>query len=141
MLTKLTSRSKKRVGRGGGSGKGFHTAGRGTKGHTSRQGGNIPLWFEGGQLPLIKRLPYMRGKFRFKSLEAKPIVLSVKDLQVVDGGVITPETLVASKLIRSATQKVKVVAGGEVMGIKEVRGVRVSGAAKTALEKAGVTIY
>jgi large subunit ribosomal protein L15 len=140
-LSKITTRSKKRVGRGIGSGKGGHTAGRGAKGHKARQGGNIPLWFEGGQLPLIKRLPYLRGKFRFKSLNAKPLALRVSQLSTVEGGVVSPETLVAAGLIRSVITPVKIVSGGDVPTLKEVRGVSISQSAKSALEKAGCAIY
>ena len=62
-LTKTTTRSQKRRGRGYGSGVGGHTVGRGAKGQKARS--NVSLWFEGGQLPLTKRLPFWRGKSRF----------------------------------------------------------------------------
>lgn len=62
-LPKIVKRSKKRLGRGHGSGK-VKTSGRGTKGQKAR--GKLPLGFEGGQTPLVKRLPYLRGKGRNK---------------------------------------------------------------------------
>lgn len=139
-LIKITARAKKRLGRGVGSGKGAHTVGRGSKGHTSREGGTIPLWFEGGQLPLVKRLPYLRGKGHFQALAQKPLTIQLGSLSRFAGGSITPETLVAQKVIRSVNRTVKIVAGGDVPAIKEVRGVAVSAAARQALEKIGAII-
>lgn len=63
-------KSKKRVGRGGGSGKGFHTTGKGNKGQKSRTGGKTKIWFEGGQMPLIRRLPYKQG---FNNINTKVV--------------------------------------------------------------------
>ena len=76
-LPKITESSKKRLGRGYGSGK-AKTSGRGTKGQRSKE--KIKFGFEGGQLPLIKRLPMRRGKDRFKSLKNKPLVINIKYL-------------------------------------------------------------
>lgn len=134
-LLKITSRAKKRVGRGGGSGKGMHTAGRGSKGHKSRQGGSIPLWFEGGQLPLVKRLPYMRGKFHFKSLKATPVIITFAKLAKLTGQDVTPETLVAAGLINHESVRVKIVSGGTAPKVGEVRGVEITASAKNALEQ------
>ncbi len=134
-LLKITSRSKKRVGRGGGSGKGMHTVGRGSKGNKSRQGGSIPLWFEGGQLPLIKRLPYMRGKFHFKTLQNKPVIITFAKLAKLEGQDVTPETLVAAGLIKHESVRAKIIAGGVAPKVKEIRGVEISASAKTALEQ------
>lgn len=79
-LSKTTTRSKKRPGRGYGSGKGGHTAGRGQKGQKSR--GKLPLYFEGSKMrkSLIRRLPMLRGKLRFKAKKSKPLILNLKDL-------------------------------------------------------------
>lgn len=140
-LKKITSAKSKRVGRGVGSGKGAHTVGRGSKGHTAREGGIIPLWFEGGQLPLIKRLPYMRGKYHFKSLRSKPTAIPLSKLQVLAGGEVTMETLVAAKIIKSLQTRVKIVAGGTAPKLKEVRGIALSASARKVLEDAGVTIH
>src|SRR3990167_5472974 len=72
-LSKITICGKKRVGRGYGSGKGGHTSGRGQKGQRSRR--TIPWWFEGGQLPLVKRVPFWRGKGRLNPLKQKPVIV------------------------------------------------------------------
>lgn len=79
-LAKTTTRSKKRLGRGYGSGKGGHTSGRGQKGQKSR--GKLPLYFEGSKMrkSLIRRLPMLRGKLKFKAGKSKPLILNLKDL-------------------------------------------------------------
>lgn len=79
-LEKITKRKKKRVGQGHGSGRG-KTSGRGTKGQKAR--GKIPLMFEGGALPLIKRLPFRRGKGRNRVFRKKPIVVNVQALNLL----------------------------------------------------------
>lgn len=139
-LLKITSRAKKRLGRGGGSGKGFHTVGRGTKGHTSREGGTIPLWFEGGQLPLIKRLPYLRGKDHFDSVNTKPVAIDLTRIARLAGQDITPETLVAAGLIKSVYLPVKLVGSAKLTSVGEVRGVAASASARKALEEAGARL-
>jgi large subunit ribosomal protein L15 len=78
-LPSHSSKKSKRLGRGYGSGKGGHTSSRGQKGQKSRS--KIPIWFEGGQLPFIRRLPFIKGKNRFKSL-TNTTVLNVSDLKV-----------------------------------------------------------
>ncbi|HSW89778.1 MAG TPA: 50S ribosomal protein L15 [Patescibacteria group bacterium] len=139
-LVKITVPQEKRKGRGIGSGVGGHTVGRGGKGHTARQGGKTPLWFEGGQLPLIKRLPYLRGKFHNKTLNPTPVTITIERLKVLEGKEVTIENLIAAKLLRSKSETAKIVSGGDVPKIKEIRGVAVSNKAKAILEKAGVDI-
>lgn len=139
-LQKITDRSKKRVGRGIGSGKGGHTAGRGTKGHKSREGGTTPLWFEGGQLPLIKRLPYARGKAHFQSLQKKPVLVSLQSLAKLAGSDVTPETLVAAGLARSVIDTIKIIGGGDSPKVKAVRNVNLTASSRKALEKVGAVI-
>lgn len=82
-LQKTTVRSKKRVGRGVGSGKGGHTAGRGTKGQKSRN--KVPLYFTGSAMgaSLIKQLPLMRGKGKLKPSKRKPIGVNIKYLNIL----------------------------------------------------------
>jgi len=78
ILPKIISRPKKRLGRGYGSGKGGHTSSRGQKGQKSRS--KVPSWFEGGQLPLIRRTPFIKGKGRFKSIKPQPIAINLTRL-------------------------------------------------------------
>ena len=79
-LTKTTSGSKKRLGRGYGSGKGGHTSSRGQKGQKSR--GKLPVYFEGSKMrkTIIRRLPMLRGKLKFSAGKNKPVIINLKDL-------------------------------------------------------------
>lgn len=93
-LKKIVSRRKKRVGRGGGSGKGFHTVGRGQKGQTSRAGYSQPKGFQGGQVRLNKNLPVTRG---FKSLNTSKGT-SVSIIKLLDKGVFEIDNVALSTL-------------------------------------------
>ncbi|HOI05031.1 MAG TPA: 50S ribosomal protein L15, partial [Candidatus Woesebacteria bacterium] len=97
-LEKTSSRSNKRLGRGYGSGKGGHTVGRGQKGQKSRVGSKIPLWFEGGSLPLTQRLPMWRGKGRLKTLNLIA-ELTFNDINTIDLEEISLDTLKLNQVI------------------------------------------
>ncbi len=106
-LPKITGKSKKRVGRGWGSGKGKY-AGRGNKGQKSREG--VKPLFEGGQAILSIRLPMLRGKGKNKPVSGKPTILNVGDLekhtQVKNGMVIDKESLIkAGMVVESETRQ------------------------------------
>lgn len=125
--------SKKRVGRGIGSGLG-KTCGRGHKGQKSRSGGSVRAGFEGGQMPLKQRLP----KFGFtsrKSLETAEVRLS--ELAKVEGDVVSLETLKAANVVSQKMRTVKVVLSGEIARSVTVKGLRVTKGAKAAIEAAG----
>ena len=114
-LSKTVARSKKRVGRGIGSGKGGHTSSRGTKGQKAR--GSIPLIFEGMKMKksLIKRLPFLRGKAKFKSWGVKPFVINLSDL--ADWPVkteVTLENLIKRGVIPASAKSVKLLGSGSV---------------------------
>lgn len=115
-LPKLVGKTKKRVGRGMGSGKGSHTSGRGQKGQKSR--GDIGIMFEGLKMKksLLKRLPLMRGKGKFKA-HAKPVILTVTDLEKLPtGSEITIELLVKEGIVKADAAKkfgVKILGGGK----------------------------
>ncbi len=79
-LSKISKKEKRRLGQGHGSGRG-KTAGRGTKGQRSR--GKIALSFEGGALPLIKRLPFRRGKGKNKVFKKRPVIVNIKALNIL----------------------------------------------------------
>lgn len=79
-----TTKSAKRVGRGYGSGRGGHTAGRGQKGQKSRY--SIPAWFTGTSWVWFKRLPFLRGKGRFNSLKKQTIIITLDDLNEFKAG-------------------------------------------------------
>jgi len=117
-LPKITHSGKKRVGRGLGSGKGGHTSGRGNKGQRAR--GKIALFFEGTKFKksLIKRLPLIRGKGKFKSTQPKNIVVNVKYLNLFkENEEVTFASLQAKGIIAkdiSPTTPVKILGEGEL---------------------------
>lgn len=138
-LPSITTSSKKRVGRGYGSGKGGHTAGRGNKGQNSRTGGKVPLWFEGGQLPLIKRMPMWRGKDRFKVVVPTAEV-TLADLGQMKSDTITLETLKLEKVIDARFRKAKVIGTGKLTKPVAIKGLSVSQGAKRAIVKLGGSV-
>lgn len=123
----------KRRGRGIGSGLG-KTGGRGVKGQKSRSGGTVKPGFEGGQMPVQRRLP----KFGFtsqKSLVRQEVRLA--ELNKVEAEVIDLDALKAAGLIRRSTKYVKVVLSGEINKAVSLKGVPVTKGAKAAIEAAG----
>lgn len=137
-LPKTTTRKKKRVGRGYGSGKGGHTSSRGAKGQKARS--KVKIWFEGGQLALIRRLPKTRGKGRFKPLKPSPVIIKLKDLEgLKKGSVISEKTLAEAGIVREDEVKrfgLKILGNGEVTTALTVR-VPTSKKVKEKIEKAG----
>ena len=135
-LPAIVKKPAKRVGRGGGSGKGFHTAGRGQKGQRSRTGGKVALWFEGGQLPLIKRLPMMRGKLRLSKVRTTYEV-RLSDLEKLDVERVTLDTLKLAKVIPERATSAKVIASGKLTKKLTLEGIKTTSQAKQLIEKAG----
>ena|SRR5918996_3183036 len=133
---KPAPRSKKRrkiVGRGRGSGHGT-TAGRGGKGQTARTGSSIPSWFEGGQMPLIRRLPKRGFTNIFKKDYA---IVNVETLERLDSEQeITPELLVQKGLIRARHDGVKVLGTGTLSKAFTVRAHKFSKSAVAKIEAA-----
>ncbi|MEK7543476.1 MAG: 50S ribosomal protein L15 [Patescibacteria group bacterium] len=136
-LPTLIRRPKKRIGRGHGSGKN-KTSGRGTKGQKAR--GSMPRGFEGGQSPITKRLPYLRGKGRNQSQKPKAFPLPVTNLNALPKGtVVTLETLKKYHMIDERVARVKLLDGGEVSVTLTVK-VPCSATAKKAILKAGGSV-
>jgi large subunit ribosomal protein L15 len=137
-LPSIVTKSAKRVGRGPGSGK-EKTAGRGYKGQRARKSGEAPLWFEGGQLPLIKRVPMLRGKGRFNVLF--PVAeVSLRDLEKMKAEVITLDALKLEKVIAGRFSKAKIIANGTLSRKVTIKGIRVSKTATKMIEKAGGSV-
>jgi len=128
---KGSKHSKKRVGRGPGSGLG-KTAGKGEKGQKSRSGHTFRLGFEGGQMPLIRRVP-KRGFTNIWKVEYA--VVNVADFADLEGDV-TPETLAERGLVRRG-RRVKVLGNGEVSKALTVQAHKFSGSARAKIEAAG----
>jgi large subunit ribosomal protein L15 len=131
-----STHSKKRVGRGNGSGHGTYS-GRGCKGQKARTGNNkIRPGFEGGQLPLIKRLPELRGFHNRFRIEYCPVNLD--RLEVFESASeVTPEKLVAAGIVKSLERPIKILATGEITHPLMVRANKFSAAAKAKIEAAG----
>jgi len=129
-------RDRMRVGRGPGSGKG-KTSGRGHKGHKARTGGGTHPWFEGGQMPLQRRLP-KRG-FTNVSRRAWEIV-NIGDLAALEETEITLEVLAAHRLANPRRGSVKLLGNGEVDRKLTVRVHAVSAGARSKIEAAGGTV-
>ncbi len=124
---------RKRVGRGIGSGTG-KTAGRGVKGQKSRSGGKIQIGFEGGQMPLQKRLP-KRG---FRSAMAKNMAeIRLHELNLVEGDVADLASLRAAGLLNANHLRAKVILSGELSKAVTLRGVGATKGARAAIEAAG----
>lgn len=131
------TKKRKRLGRGIGSGTG-KTSGKGHKGQKARSGGGKPrVGFEGGQLPFFQRIP-KRG---FNNVSRKEFaIVNLSDLNVFeDGAVITPEILIATKIVRKELSGIKVLANGTLGKKLTVKANHFSKAAKEAIEKAGGT--
>lgn len=127
--------SAKRLGRGIGSGLG-KTGGRGHKGQKSRTGGGVRRGFEGGQMPLYRRLP----KFGFTSLKALHVAeVRLSELAKVDG-VITLEALKQANVITKDILSAKVILSGKIEKAVVVKGLGVTKGAKAAIEAAGGSI-
>jgi large subunit ribosomal protein L15 len=123
----------KRVGRGIGSGLG-KTAGRGHKGQKARSGGTVKPGFEGGQMPLQRRLP----KFGFTSRKGLVTAeVRLAELAQVEGDVVDLDSLKKANLIRRDVRHAKVMLSGELSKAVTVRGVLVTKGARAAIEKAG----
>ena len=131
-------KDRKRVGRGDGSGKGSYS-GKGCKGQKARAGYRMRPGFEGGQLPIIKRLPRKRG---FTNIFKKEYsVVKIGQLNVFEAGTeVTPEKLLEAGIIETSKLPVKVLADGEIKQALTVKAGKFSAAAKAKLEAAGGTI-
>lgn len=142
LLSKLlatSTKQRKRLGRGYGSGVGGHTVGRGQKGQKSRSGSTVPLWFEGGQLPLIKRMPMLRGKGKFVSF-GKRVELTLTELNRITATEVTLQTLKLEKIIGSRAQGVKVISTGEITKKLTLIGLAVTPGAQKKIIAAGGSI-
>ena len=127
---------KKRVGCGEGGGHG-KTSGRGGKGQSARSGSSIRPGFEGGQMPLYRKLPH-RG-FNQAAFRTEPVIINVGDLAAVAADIseINADVLVQAGLIRKGEKTVKVLGDGELTRALEVTAAKFSESAKAKIEKAG----
>ena len=135
--SKGANKAKKRVGRGPGSGNGVR-AGRGQKGQKSRSGYSSLPGFEGGQMPLYRRLPKRGFNNKFRK---DWIVLNVRDLnQFDDGSEVSPQLLIESGLVKHSRDGLRILGEGEVEKKLTVRAHHFSASAKAKIEAAGGSV-
>jgi large subunit ribosomal protein L15 len=133
-------KKRKRVGRGIAAGQG-KTAGRGTKGQNARSGGGVRPYFEGGQLPLVRKLPFARGvgfrdpwRVRFTPVNLERLSVFEKNAEV------TPEALVEAGIIRRENELVVILGRGELKHSLTVKAHRFSASARAKIEAAGGSV-
>lgn len=130
-------RGRRRVGRGDGSGKGTYS-GKGLKGQKAH--GKVPYLFEGGQLPLIKRLPFMRGFTPVNRVEYLPVNLTTLEERFETGDDVTPEVLLERRIARRKQDPIKILGHGEFTKKLNVSAHAFSKTAREKIEKAGGTV-
>jgi large subunit ribosomal protein L15 len=138
-LPKTLDKKLRRLGQGHGSGRG-KTGGRGTKGQKAR--GKVPTFFEGGGLPLTKRMPFLRGRGRNKIRKVHPIEVNLRSLSKVPSkSIIDVETLVKLRVVDSSATKagVKLIGSEKLEKIFEVK-VATSAGAKKSITAAGGSV-
>ncbi len=140
-----TKDRKTQVGRGIGSGHGGHTAGRGTKGQKSRSGYSRPRpGFEGGQMPLSRRLPKLKGFNRgvFRAGIVNNILKLSKVAETITDGKVTVQSLVEAGLVLPSSKKlsIKILFDQEIKQKLSIEGIEVSQSVKAAVEKAGGSV-
>lgn len=129
---------RKRVGRGISAGQG-KTAGRGTKGQGARSGGGKGPYFEGGQLPLVRRLPFKRGFTNIRKIYYNPVNLGRLAEMFEAGSEIDPAVMVEVGLLKKESDPVVILGDGDLTGALTIKAHRFSAAAKQKIEAAGGT--
>jgi large subunit ribosomal protein L15 len=127
--------SRKRVGRGNSSGHGTYS-GRGLKGQKARAGGGVRRGFEGGQLPLVRRMARKRGFTNAFRVEYEPLNLS-RLARFPAGSEVTPETLQSAGIIKDSKRRIKVLGEGDLKAALTVRAHKFSATARQKIEAAG----
>jgi large subunit ribosomal protein L15 len=131
-------KKRKRVGRGISAGQG-KTAGRGTKGQGARSGGGKGPYFEGGQLPLVRRLPFKRGFTNINKIYYTPV--NVGSLANFEAGIdVDPEVLAAVGLVKKSDAPVVILGDGDFSVALNIKAHRFSSSAKEKIEAAGGTV-
>lgn len=134
-----SKRKKTRVGRGIAAGKG-KTAGRGTKGQGARGRRKKKAYFEGGQLPLVRRLPFKRGFTNVFRIEYQEVNLDMIARRFEDGETVNPQTLMERGLIREAHEPVVILGRGELNIKLDVSAHRFTNSAQTKITEAGGSV-
>ncbi len=133
---KGSKRKRTRVGRGISAGKG-KTAGRGHKGQGARSGGGKGPYFEGGQLPMVRRLPFKRGFTNIFGISYQEVNVDSLEARFDDGAVVNGASLATAGLVRKAGDPIKVLGRGELNKKLEVHANKFSKSASAKIERAG----
>ena len=131
-----SSKTRKRVGRGIGSGLG-KTCGRGHKGQKSRSGGSTKVGFEGGQMPLQRRLPKVGFNSRMAKYTAE---LTLNEIASIDADVVDMKALYTANILPYSMKRAKVMLSGTIDKAVTLKGIRVTKGARAAIEKAGGSV-
>ena len=129
-------KTRKRVGRGSSAGQG-KTCGRGHKGQSARAGGYHKVGFEGGQMPIQRRLPKIGFVSHLRSATAE---VRLHELTLVQGGLIDLDGLKAAKIVGKDVETAKVIASGKIEKAVKLKGIKVTPGARKAIEAAGGSI-
>ncbi len=133
-----SKRNRKRIGRGDGTGHGSYS-GRGVKGQKARSGGGVRLGFEGGQLPIVKRLPRKRGFTNIFKTEYS--IVNLGKLGVfAPGSKVGPQELLEAGLVKSVKRPIKILSDGEINQPLVVKADKISAAAQRKIVAAGGSI-
>ena len=130
----------KRIGRGYGSGVGGHTVGRGQKGQKSRSGHKSLVAFEGGNVPLFRRMPKYKGFKSRSRIDTQVVNVDTLAKNFKDGANITANILKERGLVRKGAQEIKVLAKGETTKKFVIEGLKLSPSAKEKIENAGGSV-
>lgn len=134
-----SKRKRRRVGRGIAAGKG-KTAGRGHKGQGARSGGGKGPYFEGGQLPLVRRLPFKRGFTNIFAIHYQEVNVDMLEARFDDGALVNGASLAAVGLVRDADEPIKVLGRGELGKKLEVHANKFTKSAAEKIENAGGSV-
>ena len=129
-------RARLRVGRGASAGQG-KTCGRGTKGQRARKGGYHKVGFEGGQMPIQRRMPKVGFRSHMKRSRAE---VRLDELAKVEGAVVDLAALVKAQVVPAGTERAKVILSGKIKKAVTLKGIAVTKGARAAIEAAGGTI-
>ncbi|MDC0035311.1 50S ribosomal protein L15 [Chloroflexi bacterium] len=133
------TRKRKRIGRGDGSGNGSFS-GKGMKGQNSRSGGGVRPGFEGGQLPIIKRMPSLRGFTNIFKTKFHVVNLDSIGLLYPDGGEVSPRSLMENGVIKDEKLPLKILGRGEITVNMKISAHKFTKSAKNKIETAGGTV-
>jgi large subunit ribosomal protein L15 len=136
---KGATKSRKRIARGN-SGSGGTYAGRGNKGQNSRAGGGVRLGFEGGQMPLYRKMHVMKGFNNKWRVAYQPVNLVTLERSFEDGDDVTPEVLLERRIVRHLRDGVKILGSGEITKKLNVTAHKFSGSAQAKIEAAGGSV-